>query len=336
MPAPLTDADLEAYSAGTRPSYEAARCCKYQLAALAYVSGMATREIEDKLSVPAGRLRAIGTSCSWLAETAAKIARMTGQDAAANTYETMAARFQHGCTEKALLVAQVPYRMHRHEREAIVGAGYDTLQRIVEARPVDVAKTARVSVARVEGLQKAIVDLLGDALDLERQQVTRLATCGVDTALIEELYAAKGTQLEQAVEAVLRPPFCRLTVSRIARQSEGEADLRIILSDGKNGIASVTAKDRPTDKVSLTKAGSVLQQSPELSPQVFICFGRPDFDPAASKKATAHAAGGRNYKLIRICTLAEMFVRFHEKRLTSDRVREILEVETGDITMDRL
>ena len=64
----------------------------------------------------------------------------------------------------------------------------------------------------------------------------------------------------------LQPPFCPLVVARIHEQREGEADLRIVLSSGACGIAQVNAKDQPTDRVGIVKAGSVLQQSPELNP----------------------------------------------------------------------
>ncbi len=317
-------------------SYEEAKSLKYVMAAVAYLSGTATRTIERTASMPAGRIRSIGSMCSWLAETAARIAWVTARKEQAVAMETLSSRYAHGCSEKALLLTQVPYRMHRADREAIVNARFDTLQKIIDVKAVEIARKAQVSLGYVQGLQRAIGELLGPCLELEKQQVARMAATGQSPRPIEELYTATGTVLEQVIDEILKPPFCPLTVSRITPQREGEADLKIVLSNGRHGIVGVSAKENPAEKVGMLKAGSVLQQSPELNPQVFIFFGRPDFDATAIRKASAHVAAGKNYKIIPIAVLAEMVVRYHEERLTSDRVREILEDETGYVSLDRL
>jgi len=226
--------------------------------------------------------------------------------------------------------------MHRGEREAIVTAGYGSLQLIVDTPSEEIARTAKVSRGRVQGLQRKIVEILGPTLDLQRAQAVRLRACGQNTGLIETLYATKGKLLEQAIADVLSPPFCTLTVTRIGSQNEGEADLRFMLGDGGNGIAQVTAKDNPSDKVGLVKACSVLQQSPELSPRLFICFGRPDFDEKAIRKAAAHVSTGKNFKLIPVSTLAEMFVRFKEGSLTTAQTDQVLEERAGYIGLTEL
>jgi predicted GNAT family acetyltransferase len=212
-----------------------------------------------------------------------------------------------------------------------VAAGYNSLQSIVDASATEIASAAHINKQRVDRLQKGIVELIGDSLTLERQQLARLRTAGEPTIVIESLYALKGTPLEQAIENLLVAPFCPLKVARIANQREGEADLRIILSDGSAGIAQVTAKDNPTDKIGIVKATAVLSQSPNLKPRVFICIGRPDFLPDAIKKASDHVANKMNFKLIPICVLAEMYVRFRENRISAERVQNILESETGYI-----
>jgi hypothetical protein len=91
-----------------------------------------------------------------------------------------------------------------------------------------------------------------------------------------------------------------------------------------------------TERIGIKKSGSVLGQSPDLKPKVFVCFGRPDFLPDAVKKAAAHAQNGVNYKLIPVCVLAEMYVRFKEGKLNPYRVQQILEIETGYIDIKRI
>jgi hypothetical protein len=173
-------------------------------------------------------------------------------------------------------------------------------------------------------------------MDLQRQQIRRLIALGHDARPIEDLYTATGTELEQVLEDLLSAPFCPLAVSRITKQRRGEADLRIVLSDGQCGIAQINAKDDPTHSVSLTKACAVLGQSPELSPRAFICIGRPDFDKDAISKARQHAANGTNYKALPVSVIAEMYVRFTEGRMSPEQVANVLENATGYVTVDTL
>lgn len=317
------------------PDYGTARSLKYQLIAYAYVSGTPTREIENRFVVPAGRIRGIGSMCSWLSDTAARVAWAQGLPDRARECELLAERFLHGCSAAAVALAQLPVRIHRGDREKLVLSGYHSLQKIAETSPESIAKNAKVQRASVVSLQECILKFLGESLSVERQQIARLKSLGVAVEPLEWLYTTTGTMLEQAIEGILVAPFCPLTVSRVTKQREGEADLRILLTNGANGIAQVTAKESLDSRVGMRKAGAVLQQSPELKPVLFVCFGRPDFDDTAMKKAEAHAKN-TNYKAIPIKVLAEMYLRYHEGKLAPERVREIIEDEVGYISMDRI
>ncbi len=331
---PITQSTLDGYF--RMPPYEEARPLKFQCIALAFVRGIATHTIENTFGVSAGKMRNIGSMCMWLCDTAAKIAWTIGHTDQAKAYEVLADRSEFGCSEAALLLAHVPHRLHRAERERLVASGYTSLQSIVDSTALDIAKKAKVDPHRIGDLQKGIIAVIGDSLEIERLQLARLNVRSVPVKLIEEVYTMKGLLLEQALENLLRPPFCTLAVSRITSQKEGEADLKIMLSNGQTAIAQVNAKDSPADVVGITKAGAVLQQSPELKPAAFICIGRPDFKADAVSKAASHVANGLNYKLIPVSVLAEMYVRFHEQTISARRVVEIIEKETGYITTDRL
>ncbi len=332
----LTTAMLDDLQASVFPAYDRAKAVKFQVIACAFANGAASRDIEEQFDTSGARARAVGSMCSWLCDTAAHLAWALGDIDKAKKYEVISSRFYHGCSEDALFLTHAPHRLHRAERESMVRAGFDTFQKIIDTSAVEIAKVAKISRARVEGLQRDILDLLGPALQLERQQLSRLTALGVSLGPVELLYTAQGRALEQAIEDLLKAPFCPLFVSRIGIQREGEADLKLVLSTGQNGIAQVHAKDRATDRVGLVKAGAVLQQSPELDPQVFVCFGRPDFMDDAIRKSAAHVRNGKNYKLIPVSVLAEMYVKFREGKIRPVRVAEILEKETGYITIDRL
>ncbi len=79
----------------------------------------------------------------------------------------------------------------------------------------------------------------------------------------------------------------------------------------------------------MKKAASVIGQSSKYKPVGYIVFGRPDFDELSIRDSENQAKAGRNYKLIPICTLGEMYVLFHEKKMTSALVERVLVQETG-------
>ncbi|MFT3784792.1 MAG: hypothetical protein QM770_01330 [Tepidisphaeraceae bacterium] len=335
-PSSLMAAFLASLAPGVRPSYETAHAMKYQCVAYMFAMGIASQEIESKLSASAGKARLIGSYCSWVADTAAKIAWSINRPDDAKAYERVSDRFTFGCTAAALLVASASRALHRAERESLVQAGYDSLTKIVQTKPVDIARTVRIDRVRVERLQKDIVELLGDSLGIEQRQSARMTAIGKPIKQLEELYAIKGTSLEQVIEEILTAPFCPIQVTRITPQREGEADIKIAFPKGYNGVAGVTAKESPTDKVGINKALAVMTQSPELKPKVFISIGRPDFLPDAIKKATEHAKNGFNIKLLPLHVLAEMYVLYHEGMLSSDQVVDILDSERGYINLQSL
>lgn len=335
MNSPFTESMLDDLADGELPPYDQVRAIKYQAALLTYVSGAPFRNIEDLVGVSSGKVRSIGSQTAWLADTVQKIASIAGFSDLASEYQIHSGRCSQGCTEGAIFFSQVLHNLHRAERENLIKAGYNNFQKIIDEQSEIIAKISNVANGRIHRLQQNITKTLGDMLDLERQQAARLNTLGLAQTLLMELYTAKGVDLESTLENILIEPFCPLKTTRITAQNYGEADLRFLLSSGKNGIIQVTAKDRANKKVNMKKAGDILQQSPELNPDCFICIGRPDFDENAIVKATAHAENA-NYKAIPIHVIAEMYTRYHEGSITSERVREILESETGYIGPDRI
>lgn len=330
----LTSPFLENFEAKA-PTYEQAKEMKYQSVALAFVDGESTREIENNFGARGGKIRAIGGMCSWLADTAAKVGWILGHPEAAAQFEIISERFTFGCSEASLFLSFVPHRLYRVERENLVQAGYTSFQTLLNEDATKIAKKARVNRSHIQDLQASIVAHLGSDLDLQLQQLARLSAKGVTSTDVEAVFLANGVTLERELENLCAAPFCSPTVTRITQQNSGEADLKILFSDGSIGIAQVNAREsgRP---VGVVKSGSVLQQSPELKPSVFICIGRPDFDEDAKKKVDLHAQNGSNFKLIPISTLAEMFVRHAEGTMSAEQIESVLKSENGYIDIDRL
>lgn len=328
-PSELTPELVDELPVDRLPPYGVVHAMKFICVAYAYVTGISSRDIEDTFATSAGKARHIGSYCSWVADTAAKIAWVIGRPDHAKLYERFSARYVYGCSDAALLLASASQALHRAERERLIAAGFDSLVKIVQTSSIEIAKAAKVDRKRVEELQADVTALLGESLGIEQRQIAALVGLGKPTRILEELYTLKGVSLEQVIEELLQEVATGLTVSRITSQREGEADLRINFPDGRVGVAGVTAKDSPTDKVGINKALSILSQSPELKPKIFLSIGRPEFLPDAIRKAKEHASNDQNFKLIPIYVLAEIYVKYHDGTLLPEKIDELLETQTG-------
>jgi hypothetical protein len=122
---------------------------------------------------------------------------------------------------------------------------------------------------------------------------------------------------------------------RINDQSGGEPDLLLLFKEGKRGCVQISAKEDNRHYIDSKKAGNVLPQSARFNPDVFICIGRPDFQPLAIEQGF-HLGKKHNFKLIPIYILSELYVRFREGTLSKEDVTSILFNERGYVSMYRL
>ena len=168
----------------------------------------------------------------------------------------------------------------------------------------------------------------------KRYQLTRLRSLNIDTSLLNKLYEKEGKQLEIAIDDLLKTPFLELTCQRITKQKEGEPDH--LLYDSSGNVLAIQTTAREKKNVSMKKATSVIGQSAKYKPSGYIVFGRPDFEVLAIKNAEDQLRASVNYKLIPIPVLAEMFVLFHEGKLSSNDVEKIFIEWVGYITLVKL
>ena len=153
--------------------------------------------------------------------------------------------------------------------------------------------------------------------------------------LIDDLYAAKGGGLEQAVTDILN--HLGVPAARILRQPHGEEDIRVTHADG-TVIISVTASQDDTRPVRWNKAKEILGAGAGLNPVNYVCVGRPDFESLALRSAEniAREAGHRSILLVPIPVLAEAAVRIAEGSLDSRHLVDVLARRRGNLTVDDL
>jgi hypothetical protein len=288
----------------------------------------------------AARVRGMGKGAAWLLDALERVAvlRGAGEDEAAVVHE-------------AVLEARygVPAALAPLARLNASGVGRAALLRLYEGDQgrqlyepdvlldADLAEfDGLLRLVEVERLRTAIVAERGETLRRRRDgHLDRAERAHLDAQLIENLYAAKGAALEQAVADALEA--AGLSVSRVVRQPHGEEDLQISHPDG-TVVTSVTASQDEAKRISWSKAREVLGTGAGLNPINYVCLGRPGFHSLAERKAEeiAREAGGRRLLLVPIDVLAEAVVRVREELLEPAALADVLARSRGLLEIGHL
>ena len=303
-------------------------------AILAYINGWGIGEIEQRIRVRYGTLRTLTEAFKRVCREGLLVAEYLGKTSEfTKGISKLLEGLEFGVPEKGRDLARLRV-LARSQVLTLVNAGIDNPLSFLEAEPAEIAKLLfKSDGTRVEALKQEVIRALGPVLESYRSQAKRANERLI--SLIHQIYASRGTELECPVESLLAQLVPQLKVKRITPQRAGEADYSFTTRDGRPGIVQLASKDNPHKKVSLSKAGSVLSQSPELRPEVFICIGFPGFDETAISKADA-LGQNFNYKIICLPDLLEAALRVTAGDLPQEKIYDIFESERGFISAARL
>jgi replicative superfamily II helicase len=299
------------------------------LALCGWISGISSRKLEEGFAgVTIGAIRNTAEICAWLVSFLADLTGiLISDDKRHLKLDKLADRLLYGATEESIELCHIRDNgLSRDDKNHLAQHGIRTLDDVLNKEPKDIPLPRRKALKLTQAAGSTILDSLEKR---KRYQELRLSHLGLDTSILVSLYTKEGKDLEHAVTDLLKAPFASLKCTEVTRQNEGEPDHVLYDDAGKVYVAQVTA--RQGKNISMTKATSVIGQSSRYKPQGYIVLGRPDFDTLAIKDCRNQTASGRNYKLIPIPVLGEIFVMFHEKLLSSEDVDRIFTQEKGYI-----
>jgi hypothetical protein len=223
--------------------------------------------------------------------------------------------------------------MSRGEVAGVIAKGVDSLNKLLEVS-VRVLEGPLVP-TRAKRLLDAAHEYLEDAsLRCRNQQVRRLEEQDIDPAALKAIYTDEGRDLEKSIDAILKEPFCKLKCVRIVDQRQGEPDHVLYGPNGEVLVIQTTAAEKSL--IGIKKTMEIVGQSASYKPTGYIVVGRPDFHSDAIKGALDHVGTGKNFKLIPVMVLGEMYVLFREGKLKAETVADILLRETGHLTLQRI
>jgi helicase len=309
----------------------------YQCACLLdWASGRDAREIGRVFKgVSPYRLMSMGGTCAWLLQALHSAAKAGGVSAEQLTHLRKVilevtyglpaelaplARLRAGVGRTSLLKL---YELRIYRIDDVLEADHETVQ-------------TALSVEQLERLKHAILQETEASMRRFRTgHLRRTDRSGLSTEMVESLYTAKGSGLEQAVVDAINS--AGLAAVRIPRQPHGEEDAQVSTSAGQV-VVSVTASDSDQKPIAWNKAKQVMAQGAGQNPVNCVCVGRPRFESLAETHGAkiARELGSRSILLIPMPVFAEMISRIGEGSLSTAQFDGILAHARGLLSLDDL
>jgi len=297
-------------------------------------SALTTRDLSKKYNLTASNIRKMCSNLGWILDTMSGIASVV-----APQFTTKLYYIGECVTFRVPLICRFLNRIYsvnlsRDEKIRLVEAGFKSEDDFLDKKASDFR-----GIINPEKADKIIKHInnkrIKDIKYWEGEHKRRLDSIGYDAAIIEDLYIKKGIDLEHAICNLFGSDFVLCKATRISDQRKGEPDLIITFPSGEKMTVQVTAKDDPKKFIDSKKAGDVISQSARFHPDGFICLGRPDFQELAREQAQHHALD-KNFKLLPVYVLAELFVQVREGKIDKNDATNFLLNARGYLTIAEL
>jgi helicase len=310
---------------------------------LEWMSGKGQRAIAGDfpgMGAAASRIRDLGKYSAWLFDTVAEAALVRGAPPAlTDKLRTLALEARYGLPAPLAPLARLQVRgisreqllsLYRNNR----GVELHDPEQALDAPDKDFA--GLLTPRQLARLRQAILADIEESLKRKRAgQLARAEQAELPLKLVDELYAAKGGGLEQAVTDALN--HIGLSATRVVRQPHGEEDVRLAHADG-TVVISVTASQEDARPIKWNKAKEILGAGVGLNPANYVCVGRPSFESLAERSATeiARETGARSILLMPVPIFAEAIVRISEERMGAEQLADLLARGRGIVTFEDL
>lgn len=297
-------------------------------------SNLTNREIGKKHNLTSANIRKMCLNLSWVLDTLSGIAKVVRPKLAQEL------QYISECVNNRTPIScRFLNRIHsvnltRDEKIELAKAGYLSEDDFLDKKGSDFRGVINPSKAN------KIIEHINNKRTRnqefwQRDHKRRLDSIGVDTSRLEAIYTESGIVLERSICELFQLNFAACNVNRITDQREGEPDLLLTFPSGERVTVQVTAKKDQTSFIDSKKAGDVISQSARFHPDGFICLGRPDFQDLAREQANHHALD-KNFKLLPMYVLAELFVRVKEGKIDTNLAAEFLLNARGYLTVSEI
>ncbi len=301
-----------------------------------WMGGEDAGKLQRQFGMSRERLKTMGGYVAWLLEALSSAAIAGAVDVGRVKFvRKLAVETRYGVpAELAPLARLRPAGVPREALMQLRALGVVEPDDLLEADPT--ALQPALSPLQVTNFKRAILEETELSLRRKRKGHLRAAAeIGIPPTLIETLYSATSTALEDAVCDALKT--AGLAASRIKKQPHGQEDIQIAVAAG-TVVASVTGSQDDQKAIKWTKAQEVMGQGAGLNPVNCVCFGRPRFEGLAERNARdiAREGGDRKLLLVPVDVLVETMIRCTIGEMTAGELGDLLASRRGVLGRDDL
>jgi len=270
---------------------------------------------------PQGIIKNIGENISWIIKSMKRIAEPPLFNFTEEFYEfleRLSDRVKYGVRDNAVNIMKLNIpAIHRHRAMLLADAEYISLESLINAKIEDLENVRGISRKLAITIKKHIEQFIKSKMERKRQYFIRCAKeFGRDSTIIERLFSETGDNFSK-VCAELFNDYLKIPCKFIGNLSLHEPDLLIEVEGGK---IVVECKRKIGNKfVSATEAEEILGKGAKYNPIPKATIGYPDFEDVAKQNADM-----TKITLITHVSLAEMLLAFWERKISKEKIIEIL------------
>ncbi len=286
---------------------------------LRWIGGVPYSDLEG--FAPQGIIKNIGENISWIIKSIKRIAEPPLFNFTENFYnflEILSDRVKYGVHDNAINIMKLNIpAIHRHRAMLLAGAGYTSLESLINAEIENLEKVRGISRKLATTIKSRIEQFVKDEIERKRQYfMRRTKELGRDSTIIERLFNEKSDNFSKAC-AELFNNYLEIPCKFIGDISSHEPDLLIEVNEGK---IVVECKRKIGNKlVSATEAEEILGKGAKYNPIAKVTIGYPDFVDDAKENTQ-----DTKITLITHTTLIEILLAFWEEKISKEEVIDIL------------
>jgi helicase len=268
---------------------------------------------------PAGTLKKTAETVSWLLNGLANLVEKPVTNITDDAHEFILELSQmvyYGIPKDGLEIMKLNIpSIHRYRAKQLVDGGYNTLDKLIEAKVEDLARLEGIGEKLGLRIKKHIEESIQSRLQRSRQHQVRSAKeLKRDPDILERLYTDMDDDFSRTIVEIFK--MMGLDCTFIGDTSHHEVDALIKI---KEGVITIESKRKRQGSVSATEAEEVLGKGAKYRPVAAVTIGYPDFSKDAAKNAA-----NTKVTLVRTPLIGEILIEYWAGNLVIEDVISFL------------
>jgi helicase len=267
-----------------------------------------------------GRVKRDAETMSWLVRGLSRIAEkplFNFDYDFVRFLRTLSERLYYGVTENALPVMRMRIpQVNRHRAMGLAVAGFNSIDKIIDARPEALMKVPGISEKLALEIQKSVEQYIDDENLAAYHRQRRLAqSLGKNAIIFDRLYTDKGDKFARVFNDIFKD-YMGMKSAFVGDASEHEVD---VIVETQEGEIVIEGKRYDNRTVSAKEAEEIIGKGAKHAPIAHVTIGYPGFADEAKWNCPR-----AKVTLISASVLGDMLIGFWQGKLTQDDILRTL------------